>query len=89
MDTNATNINSEKEQQQDNQQKVVFLKWTPEGCEPPQRSPRIRLRQPYIANDEKLVDPTFIKELESSAYSNALNHDEYTWNMLNNSLANK
>jgi hypothetical protein len=67
----------------------VSWKWTCEGCEPPQRSERIKKRQPYIANDETLVDTRFIKELEVSAYSNALNHDENTWNMLNNSLACK
>jgi hypothetical protein len=95
MNTNNTNMVEEDKleqaqaQSQESQQKIVFLKWTCEGCEPPQRSERIKKRQPYIANDETLVDARFIKELEVSAYSNALNHDENTWNMLNNSLASK
>jgi hypothetical protein len=89
MNTNNTYMVEEDKMEQENQQKIVFLKWTCEGCEPPQRSERIKKRQPYIANDETLVDARFIKELEVSAYSNALNHDENTWNMLNNSLACK
>jgi hypothetical protein len=93
MNTNNTNMveedKLEQAQPQESQQKIVFLKWTCEGCEPPQRSERIKKRQPYVANDETLVDTRFIKELEVSAYSNALNHDENTWNMLNNSLACK
>jgi hypothetical protein len=91
MNTKHTNIVEEDklEQVKESLPKLVFLKWTCEGCEPPQRSERIKKRQPYIANDETLVDTRFIKELEVSAYSNALNHDENTWNMLNNSLACK
>ena len=82
-------LKKSQQQQQQQHQQIVSLKWTCEGCEPPQRSQRVRKRTPYIPNDDTLVDPHFIKELETSAYSNALNHDEYTWNMLNNSLANK
>jgi hypothetical protein len=88
MNTNMVK-EDELQQTQESQSKIVFLKWTCEGCEPPQRSQRIKKREPYIPNDETLVDVRFIKELEVSAYSNALNHDENTWNMLNNSLANK
>ena len=87
---NKTDIEQQQQQQQQQQQTPpISWKWTGEGCEPPQRSERIKKRKPYIPNDETLVDPYFIKELETSAYSIALNHDEYTWNMLNNSFANK
>jgi hypothetical protein len=56
-------------------------KWT--KGEPYERSRRI------IKNETTETDETFSKEIESSAYSSALNYDENTWDMLNLELSNK
>jgi hypothetical protein len=56
-------------------------KWT--KGEPYERSRRI------IKNESTETDETFSKEIESSAYSSALNYDENTWDMLNLGLSNK
>ena len=52
-----------------------------------------------LKNNERETNPNFYeneiyeaevknKQLEESAYSSSLNHDEYTWDILNQSLAN-
>jgi hypothetical protein len=56
------------------------LKWT--NGEPYERSRRI-----YKNTQE--TDETFSKEVETSAYSSALNYDENTWEILNQQLSNK
>jgi hypothetical protein len=50
-------------------------KWT--KGEPYERSRRI-FKEPEQIDNEK-----FNKEIEKSAYSTSLNHDEYTWDILN------
>jgi len=50
-------------------------KWT--KGEPYERSRRI-FKEPDQIDNEK-----FNKEIEKSAYSTSLNHDEYTWDILN------
>ena len=50
-------------------------KWT--KGEPYERSKRI-FKEPEQIDNEKLN-----KEIEKSAYSTSLNHDEYTWDILN------
>ena len=56
-------------------------KWT--KGEPYERSRRI------FENEPTEIDETFSKEIETSAYSSALNYDENTWDMLNPDLSNK
>ena len=56
-------------------------KWT--KGEPYERSRRI------FKNEPTEIDETFSKEIETSAYSSALNYDENTWDMLNQRLSNK
>ena len=56
-------------------------KWT--KGEPYERSRRI------FKNEPTEIDETFSKEIETSAYSSALNYDENTWDMLNQGLSNK
>ena len=56
-------------------------KWT--KGEPYERSRRI------FKNETTEIDESFSKEIEISAYSSALNHDENSWDMLNPDLSNK
>ena len=56
-------------------------KWT--KGEPYERSRRI------FKNETTEIDEKFSKEVETSAYSSALNYDENTWDMLNQELSNK
>ena len=56
-------------------------KWT--KGEPYERSRRI------FKNETTETDEKFSKEIETSAYSSALNYDENTWDMLNHELSNK
>ena len=53
-------------------------KWT--KGEPYERSRRI------FKNETTEIDEKFSKEVETSAYSSALNYDENTWDMLNQEL---
>ena len=61
---------------------IMNLEWKWTKGEPYERSRRII----YKNNDTE--NETFSKELESSAYSSSLNHDEHTWDILNQSVAN-
>ena len=54
-------------------------KWT--KGEPYERSRRIIKEQPEKDSEK------FNKEIEQSAYSSALNHDENTWDILNQTLS--
>lgn len=56
-------------------------KWT--KGEPYERSRRIQNQ------DKTEIEPNqhFIKEIEQDAYTSALNYDENTWDILNNSLS--
>lgn len=54
-------------------------KWT--KGEPYERSRRI-FKETDVVETEK-----FNKEIEQSAYSTSLNHDEHTWDILNQSLS--
>ena len=54
-------------------------KWT--KGEPYERSRRIFKEQPEKDSEK------FNKEIEQSAYSSALNHDENTWDILNQTLS--
>ena len=54
-------------------------KWT--KGEPYERSRRI-FKETDVVETEK-----FNKEIEKSAYSTSLNHDEHTWDILNQSLS--
>ena len=58
---------------------MVEWKWT--KGEPYERSRRI-FKQQEEKDSEK-----FNKEIEQSAYSSALNHDENTWDILNQTLS--
>lgn len=58
-------------------------KWT--KGEPYEKSRRI------IKSDEnadKKIDTEYIKQIEESAYTSSLNHDENTWDILNQSIYN-
>lgn len=54
-------------------------KWT--KVEPYERSRRLR-------HVEEFENKKFSKEMEESAYTTSLNHDENTWDILNQSAAN-
>jgi hypothetical protein len=56
-------------------------KWT--KGEPYERSKR----QPNNIPDDFKQDQDFSNEIEKSAYSTSLNHDENTWDILNQSIA--
>jgi len=59
-------------------------KWT--KGEPYERSRR-PIKQEYIEEKEYLEKETkFSKEIEQSAYTTSLNHDENTWDILNQSI---
>lgn len=55
-----------------------FIKWT--DGQPYERSRRMK-HQVQMENEE------FSKNMETSAYSSSLNHDEHTWDILNQSLS--
>ena len=66
---------------------MIEWKWT--KGEPYERSRRPikqekEQEQNYVEQDEK-----FSKEIEHSAYSTSLNHDENTWDILNQSIYNQ
>ena len=54
-------------------------KWT--KGEPYERSRRLK-------HVQKIENEEFSREMESSAYSSSLHHDENTWDILNQSIAN-
>ena len=54
-------------------------KWT--KGEPYERSRRLK-------HVQELENKQFSKDMESSAYSSSLHHDENTWDILNQSIAN-
>jgi hypothetical protein len=54
-------------------------KWT--KSEPYERSRRLKHAQ-------KLENEEFSKNMDTSAYTSSLNHDENTWDMLNQNLSN-
>jgi len=56
-------------------------KWT--KGEPYERSRRLAKPDDGVVENEQ-----FIRNVESSAYSSALNHDENTWDILNQELSN-
>ena len=58
-------------------------KWT--NGEPYERS---RRTQKNSIDEEYIQDENFSKEVEKSAYSTSLNHDENTWDILNQGLYN-
>lgn len=59
-------------------------KWT--KGEPYERSRR-PVKEEYIEEKEYLEkDTKFSKEIEQSAYTTSLNHDENTWDILNQSI---
>ena len=55
-------------------------KWTKK--EPYERSRRLK-------HVQELENKSFSEDIEKSAYTSSLNHDENTWNILNNSFANE
>jgi len=59
---------------------IMEWKWTKK--EPYERS-RI------LKHVQELENKSFCEDVEKAAYSSSLNHDENTWNILNNSLANE
>jgi len=59
-------------------------KWT--NGEPYERSKRPNKKS--IIEEENIQDELFSKNVEESAYSTSLNHDENTWDILNQSLYN-
>ena len=65
---------------------VVEWKWT--KGEPYERSCRRPIRKVVDTQIEPsdVDDPYFSKEVEQSAYSTSLNHDENTWDILNQSF---
>lgn len=71
---------------------MIFWKWT-QG-EPYERSRRRGLQQntasttmDTIFYDNKVLDDAQMEKQASNAFSIALNHDEYTWDLLNQSQA--
>ena len=62
------------EKQFNNNSNTKFWKWT--KGEPYERSRRLK-------HVEELENEEFTKEVETNAYQTALNHDENTWDILN------
>ena len=67
-------------------------KWT--KGEPYERSRRPIKEQPNVNNDNDihiglLDDEKFTHEISQSAYTSSLNHDENTWEILNQSIYNQ
>jgi hypothetical protein len=56
----------------------TILKWT--DGEPYERSRRMK-------HQVQMMNEKFSKDMESSAYTSSLNHDENTWDILNQSLS--
>lgn len=73
-----TNMNYERNNKQNNQNSNYLLKWT--DGQPYERTRRMK-HQIQIENEE------FSKKMETTAYSSSLNHDENTWDILNQSLS--
>ena len=61
-------------------------KWT--KGEPYERSRRPLKEQTQEQLEISFTDENYIKEVEKSAYSASLNHDENTWDLLNQTAAN-
>jgi hypothetical protein len=67
-------------------------KWT--KGEPYERSRRLQKKEMYNINTTNAIpntivsDEKFTKEIEKTAYSSALNYDEDTWDILNQSIYN-
>lgn len=70
--------NCQRHNQSDNQQDNISLKWT--DGKPYERSRRMK-HQIQMENEE------FSKNMDTSAYSSSLHHDEHTWDILNQSLS--
>jgi len=60
-------------------------KWT--KGEPYERSRRPIFEQKNTGREEELEDQRFSKDIEISAYTSSLNHDENTWEILNQDVA--
>ena len=67
---------------------MIEWKWTKgepyERSRRPIKQEKEQEQQNYVEQDEK-----FSKEIEHSAYSTSLNHDENTWDILNQSIYNQ
>lgn len=63
------------------------MEWKWSINEPYERSKRPIKNEYNIVNDNQKIYQ-FNRELENSAYSSSLHHDENTWDILNQSLAN-
>jgi len=63
-------------------------KWT--KSEPYERSKRLNKSNENKENNNEIsgVSGEYIKQIEDSAYSSSLNHDENTWDILNQSIYN-
>ena len=61
------------------------MEWKWSTNEPCERSKR-PIKNEYNINDDQIHQ--FNRELENSAYSSSLHHDENTWDILNQSVAN-
>jgi len=60
----------------------IKMEWKWTKGEPFERTPRQKKSQ----SNEFIQNDNFSKEIEDSAYSTSLNHDENTWDILNQSV---
>jgi len=66
---------------------MIEWKWTKgEPYERSRRPVKQEIQENYIVEEQ---DEKFSKEIEHSAYTTSLNHDENTWDILNQSLYNQ
>jgi hypothetical protein len=65
------------------ERKIVEWKWTTGEIYAKSRRPP-KNQQPI--SEEEYVDPAFSQRIENSAYNSSLNHDENTWDILNQSV---
>jgi hypothetical protein len=66
--------------------KKIEWKWT--KGEPYAKSRRPIKKKQFKEPDNSFNDETFTQEVENSAYTTSLNHDENTWDILNQGLYN-
>ena len=62
-----------------------LLKWT--DGQPYERSRRMKHQIQMAKLEESVKNEEFSKKMETTAYSSSLNHDENTWDILNQSLS--
>jgi len=66
----------------------IEWKWSKNESYPKSRRPMKQTESQPSTQTQPMAHDSFIKEIEVSAYTSALNHDENTWDILNQDIYN-